>query len=113
MRKEKHRQDSTKQNEAQLPSGRLPTNFSTLLSTKISSLRIGVFILIPSSVLHLLSATYNCPCAKAPLPTSIITLSNVLPWLLWIVIAQARRNGNWVKSPTSSCKISPLCSSNL
>ena len=33
----------------------------------------------PSKFVHRLSATYVCPCKKAPLPKSTMTLSNVRP----------------------------------
>ncbi len=55
----------------------------------------------PSSEVSLLRATYTWPGAKDA-PASMTAFSNVRPWLLWMVIAQARRIGYWEKLPNSS-----------
>src|SRR3989338_971302 len=87
--------------------------FTTFQSSQMWLFRRGVFIFSPSSVVHLLSATYSCPKVNVPFPMSIITLSKVFPWLLWIVTAQASFIGYWVKEPIVSFSIAPFCWLNL
>ena len=70
----------------------------------------GVSSLIPARERHLLSATYSCPGAN-DCPASITALSKVSPWLLCIVIAQARRNGICANTPSVYCLISFVSSS--
>src|SRR3989338_10101955 len=64
-----------------------------------------LFRTIPCNVLHLLNATYVCPCENAPEDRSITTFPKVCPWLLWIVIAHASLNGNWVYLPRGMVSI--------
>src|SRR5688572_28816680 len=61
---------------------------------------------IPSILVQRLKATYTWPGENAS-PASITTFTNVSPWLLCIVIAHARRNGNCEKVPSSSSSTLP------
>ena len=66
---------------------------------------MGLLSTIPSSVRQRESATYTCPKVKAD-AASMITLSNVSPWLLWIVTAHAARRGYCEKVPSTLGTIS-------
>jgi hypothetical protein len=52
----------------------------------------------PSKFLTLEMATYNCPWANTGVRNNTPILLNVWPWDLLIVIAKAKRNGNWYLS---------------
>lgn len=64
---------------------------------------------MPFNDVHLDKATYVWPPANTPPVRSIITLLNVRPWLLCIVIAHANLIGNCIKYPISSSSIFVPC----
>ena len=68
---------------------------------------IGELRTMPSRLRQRDSATYTCPAEKA-IAASIITLSKLSPWLLCMVMAQARRSGIWQKDPSTTASISLL-----
>ena len=83
-----------------------PRAKSTIVGlTNMSDFVISCFSCMPSSDLHLDSATYACPPANIPPEKSMATLLNVNPWLLCIVIAHASLMGNCVNTPNSSSSI--------
>ena len=58
----------------------------------------------PSNEVQRLKATYTWPAAKEE-PASSMAFWKVRPWLLWMVMAHARRIGNCIKDPISSSSI--------
>jgi len=83
------------------------TSSGTLLNERSGS---SLLKIIPSSERQRERATYTCPWVKAA-RASMITLSKVSPWLLWMVNAQASFRGYWVKVPSTRSWISLVFSS--